>query len=68
MKLVFHLSGKVPGERNKLNKYAKDVGITNLQFLKNVLGSYLLNQVQDFIYFDILYLSVSLDKTNSLFS
>jgi len=40
MKLVFHISGKVPEERNKLNKYAKSVEIINLQFLKNILGTY----------------------------
>lgn len=40
MKLVFHLSGKVTEERNKLNKYAKGVEITNLQILKNILGTY----------------------------
>jgi len=43
MKVVFHIPGKVPEDRNQLNKYAKGVEITNLQFLKNILSRYLLN-------------------------
>ncbi|KAL4083402.1 hypothetical protein QTP88_028725 [Uroleucon formosanum] len=38
MKLVLHKSGKIPEERDRLNKYAKGVEITYLQFLKNILG------------------------------
>lgn len=39
MKLVFHVSGKIPVESGKLNKYNKGEEITNLQFLRNMLGS-----------------------------
>jgi len=60
MKLVFRTSGKVPEERNKLNKYAKGMEITNLKFLENILGTYYLVNlsIKSDLGLDMLYLSV----------